>query len=274
LHKYDAIRKEITVLAFIIPLKSSQVSSSWGLVCKLFERTLKSVCNQTSEDYQVIVVCHEKPEIQFNSPLITYIQVDFPIPGADYASKEKDKMLKMQAGLLCAQKVSASHVMFVDADDCVSKHIAKFVSQNLEENGWFFSKGYDYREDTGVLRKRNKNLHLRTNTSHVIKIDLLQPEMKLLPDEVKHGSCILYHIDTASILSKRETPLKILPFRGVIYVTDNGENMWWSQGAIEPSSNSIKKSLILLIKGLYQSLITQPITDSIRDEFGLYKLRN
>jgi hypothetical protein len=257
------------VLAFIIPLKSSQVSSSWRLVCKLFERTLKSVCNQTSEDYQVIVVCHEKPEIQFNSPLITYIQVDFPIPGAEYASKEKDKMLKMQVGLVHAQKIKASHVMFVDADDCVSKHIAKFVSQNLEENGWFFSKGYDYREDTGVLRKRNKNLHLRTNTSHVIKIDLLQPEMKLLSDEVKRGDCVLYHIDTASILSKRGTPLKTLPFRGVIYITDNGENMWWSQDTLEPSKKSIQKSVMLIFKRLYQSLITQKVTDSIRDEFGL-----
>ena len=257
------------MLAFIIALKSSQVSSSWRLVCKLFERTLKSVCNQTSEDYQVIVVCHEKPEIQFNSPLITYIQVDFPIPGAEYASKEKDKMLKMQVGLVHAQKIKASHVMFVDADDCVSKHIAKFVSQNLEENGWFFSKGYDYREDTGVLRKRNKNLHLRTNTSHVIKIDLLQPEMKLLSDEVKRGDCVLYHIDTASILSKRGTPLKTLPFRGVIYITDNGENMWWSQDTLEPSKKSIQKSVMLIFKGLYQSLITQKVTDSIRDEFGL-----
>jgi len=262
------------VLAFIIPLKSSQVSSSWELVCKLFERTLKSVCNQTSTEYQVIVVCHEKPEIQFNSPQITYLQVDFPIPGAEYASKEKDKMLKMQAGLLHAQKINASHVMFVDADDCVSKHLAKFVSQNLGENGWFFGKGYDYREDTGVLRKRNKNLHLRTNTSHVVKIDLLQPEMKLLPDEVKHGSCVLYHIDTTSMLSKHGTPLKVLPFRGVIYVTDNGENMWWSQDAIGTSNNGIYKSILTILKNLYHFLITQPVTDSIRDEFGLYKLSN
>ncbi len=259
------------MLAFIISLKSSQVSSSWDLVCKLFERTLKSVCNQTSKDYQVIVVCHEKPELQFNSSQVTYIQVDFPIPGSAFTSKDKDKMRKMQVGLLHAQKINASHVMFIDADDCISKHIVKFVGQNPEENGWFFSKGYDYREDTCLLRKRNKNLHLRTNTSHVVKIDLLRPEMNLFPDEID-ADCGLNHPHTARVLSSRGTPLKILPFRGVIYITDNGENIWWKQGAIEPSSNSIKKSLTLLIKGLYQSLITQPITDSIRDEFGLYKL--
>ncbi|MBD2319200.1 glycosyltransferase family A protein [Phormidium tenue] len=259
------------MLAFIIALKSSQVSSSWGLVCKLFERTLKSVCNQTSEDYRVIVVCHEKPEIQFESPQVTYIQVDFPIPGSTFASKDKDKMRKMQVGLLHAQKINASHVMFIDADDCISKHIAQFASQNPEENGWFFSKGYDYREDICLLRKRNKNLHLRTNTSHVVKIDLLKPEMNLSSDEID-ADCGLNHPHTARVLSKRGTPLKVLPFRGVIYITDNGENIWWNQEALEPNRNSIKNSITLLIKGLYQFFITQAVTNSIREEFSLYPI--
>ena len=262
------------MLAFIIPLKSSQVSSSWDLVCKLFERTLRSVCNQTSQNYHVIVVCHEKPDIKFESPSVTFIQVDFPIPDSEYVNKEKDKMLKMQVGLLHAKELNASHVMFVDADDCVSKHIVKFVSQNPNKNGWFFGKGYDYREDAGLLRARNQNLHLRTNTSHVIKLGLLETEMKLLSEEVKRGDCVLYHIDTASILSKRGNPLELLPFRGVIYITDNGENMWWSQGSMGTGNKGIYKSTLTMIKNLYQSLITQPVTDSIRDEFGLYKLSN
>lgn len=260
------------MLAFIISLKSSQVSSSWDLVCKLFERTLKSVCNQTSKDYQVIVVCHEKPELQFNSSKVTYIQVDFPIPGSAFTSKDKDKMRKMQVGLLHAQKINASHVMFIDADDCISKHIVKFVGQNPEENGWFFSKGYDYREDTCLLCKRNKNLHLRTNTSHVVKIDLLKPEMSLSPDDI-HADCVLNHPHTAKVLSQRGTPLKTLPFRGVIYITDNGENIWWNKDAIK-SGKSIQQSLFSILKSLYQFSITQPVTETLREEFGLYILDN
>jgi len=260
------------MLAFIIPLKSSQVSGSWDLVCKLFERTLRSVCNQTSSDYHVIVVCHEKPEIGFNSPQIIYVQVDFPLLEADYASKEKDKMLKMQVGLLHAKDMNASHVMFVDADDCVSRRLAEFVYQNPDQNGWFLSKGFDYQEDIGRLRARNKNLHLRTNTSHIIKLDLLEPEMQIHSDEVKRGDCLLYHIDTASILRERGTPLHLLPFRGVIYITDNGENMWWSQDALTSDNPNIKKFVVSMLKGFYQSLITQPVTDSIRDEFGLYAI--
>ena len=260
------------MLAFIIPLKSSQVSGSWDLVCKLFERTLKSVCNQTSPDYQVIVVCHEKPEISFDSPKVTYIQVDFPLPGAEYASKEKDKMLKMQAGLRYAKSINASHIMFVDADDCVSKHLVEFVSQHVEQNGWFFGKGYDYQEDMKLLRIRNKNLHLRTNTSHIIKTNLLEQEIKLPSSEVKRGDCVLYHIDTANILSTRGTPLAPLPFRGVIYITDNGENMWWSQSEIKTGNSRFLTIGFGVLKKIYQFFISRPLTDSIHDEFGLYAI--
>lgn len=260
------------MLAFIIPLKSSRVSGSWDLVCKLFERTLKSVCNQTSPDYQVIVVCHEIPEVNFDSPKVTYLQVDFPLPGAEYASKEKDKMLKMQVGLIHAKSIKASHVMFVDADDCVSKRLAEFVGQNTEQNGWFFEKGYDYQEDVRLLRVRNKNLHLRTNTSHIVRLDLLEPEIKLHPDAVKRGDCVLYHIDTASILSDRGTPLKPLPFRGVIYITDNGENMWWSQSEIRTGNSRFLIIGLGVLKKIYQFLISRPLTDSIHDEYGLYAI--
>ena len=180
-------------------------------------------------------------------------------------------MLKMQQGLLYSKAINASHVMFVDADDCVSKHIALFVAQNSNKNGWFFGKGFDYQENLRLLRVRKKNLHLRTNTSHVVKLDLLEAEMQLHPDQVKRGNCVLYHIDTATILKQRGTPLKLLPFNGVIYITDNGENMWWSQPNIAPQNNGIK-SILLFLKSSYQSLITQPVTDSIRDEFGLYPI--
>jgi len=180
-------------------------------------------------------------------------------------------MLKMQHGLLHAKAINASHVMFVDADDCVSQHLAQFVAQNPNENGWFLGRGFDYQENFRLLRVRHRNLHLRTNTSHVIKLDLLEPEMKLHPDEVKRGDCVLYHIDTAAILKQRGTPLKLLPFRGVIYITDNGENMWWSQQNIASKNNGIQ-SILAALKSSYQSFITQPVTDSIRDEFGLYPI--
>jgi hypothetical protein len=65
------------VLVFVIPLKSARVSNSWERVTQLFERCVKSVCNQTSPNFHVIVVCHEKPKIEFTHSHLTYITVDF-----------------------------------------------------------------------------------------------------------------------------------------------------------------------------------------------------
>jgi hypothetical protein len=261
------------MLAFIVPLKSARVSTSWPHVCGLFERTLKSICNQTQSDFKAIVVCHERPEIQFTHPQVTYVEVDFPIPEVNYASREQDKMRKMLIGAMQAKALHASHVMFVDADDCVSNQLAEFVNLDATSNGWFMSKGYDYREDVKVLQARNHGFHLRTNTSHIIRLDLLEPDFNLTPDQIKTGGCIFYHIDTATILKNRGTPLNPLPFRGTIYITDNGENMWWSQSQITSNSMnsiSLKVKLLRSIKALYQVLIRRPIRSLIREEFGLY----
>lgn len=260
------------MLYFVVPLKSSQVSKSWDLVCKLLERTLRSICNQTSSVYHVIVVCHEKPKVEFSSPYITYVQVDIPLPNEEYSSKEKDKMLKMQIGLIKAKEANATHVMFVDADDCISNKLASFVSQNSNENGWYFSQGYDYQEDLKILRIRNSNLHLRTNSSHIIKISILTPELNLTSSDIKRGNCVLYHIDTASLLSNRGTPLKPLPFRGVIYITDNGENMWWSQDSLDKDKISFKKKILVIPKFIYQLFIKRSVSQKISDEFMLYDI--
>ena len=259
------------MLVFIIPVKSKQVSKDWSLVCKLFERTLRSVCNQTSSEFKVIVVCHELPDINFTHPHVTYFQVNFDIPDEDYLSKEKDKMHKMLVGLNIVQDFAPSHIMFVDADDCISKKIAQFVIENYSFNGWFLNSGYEYREDIKSLIVRNKNFHIRTNTSHIIKNKLLEPYINMNINDIKPENCILYHIDTAKILKNQGNPLVALPFKGAVYITDNGENMWWSQDNIlsKSSKSKLNKMIISLAKKLYQFTITRPLTTSISEEFGI-----
>ncbi|MGD1921077.1 MAG: glycosyltransferase family 2 protein, partial [Pleurocapsa sp.] len=110
------------MFVFIVPLKSAQVSNSWQQVCQLFERTLRSICQQTNQNFQVICVCHEKPEIDFSHPSVSYLQVDFPIPywnkktfvRAENHNQCVDKGRKMWLGLAEAKMFDPSHIMFVD----------------------------------------------------------------------------------------------------------------------------------------------------------------
>jgi len=266
------------MLVFIIPLRSAQVSRSWEQVCALLERTLKSVCNQTCSDFRVLVVCHEKPDIEFTHPNTTYVCVDFPAPietagRADNQAvikKDTDKNRKLFLGLVQSQSLNPSHIMLVDSDDLVSRNLAEFVRNNSQSNGWFVNQGYEYEEGTDVVKLRRKNLHQRTGTSHIIRFEALKADFGKDLSEIDHR--YLAHQSIVAWMASRENPLAPLPFAGSVYTTDNGENIWAQKGNFFQRKSTLK-SLVRFYGGkLYKFLITQPLTESLRDEFGLYTI--
>ena len=256
------------MLVFVIPLKSSKVSKSWELVSKLFERTLKSVCNQTSPDFRVIVVCHEKPQIEFNHPNITYIEVDFPIPGQDLKSKTLDKGGKILWGLFHARQFNPSHTMIVDADDCVSKRLAEFVNQNPQSNGWFVNKGYVYQAGSKFIYLRRKAFNKLCGTSNIIKYELHN-----LPDDISqdYPEINLYyerHQDVENKMAQSGKPIKALPFIGAVYTVGNQENIYLRDSSLFLEKNQDKG----ILWKLKYFLNFQLLTTSIREEFGLYDI--
>ena len=68
------------MLTFIVPIKSKRVSGNWLEFCNLVERTFKSICNQTDQNFKLVAVCHEIPQIKFTHKNIHYLQVDFEPP--------------------------------------------------------------------------------------------------------------------------------------------------------------------------------------------------
>jgi len=255
------------MLVFVIPLKSSQVSKDWDLVSQLFERCLKSVCNQTSDKFRVIVVCHEKPNIGFSHPYITYIEVDYPLPGqqlkelgleqevdwkgTEVFSRDIDKGRKLLNGLAYAEKFSPSHVMVVDADDCVSKNIAKFVEQNPDCNGWYIKKGYLYHENWQFLKVKFKDFNLICGSSVIIKYELYP----LLFNK--------YQYQHRKTLLDNEIALQPLPFRGAIYSVGNGENIFQTG---ERQSRRFKKYGILSV--IVYIFRYRRLSNSVRNEFS------
>ncbi|NEO20625.1 MULTISPECIES: glycosyltransferase family A protein [unclassified Moorena] len=246
------------MLVFVIPLKSRNVSKSWEHVSKLFERCIKSVCNQTSSEFRVIVVCNEKPEITFSHPHIIYLEVDYPTP------KEKnpiaigltDKGRKVLTGLTYARRFDPTHAMNVDADDCVSKQLAEFVRQNPQGNGWFINRGYKYRDGEDCLYLKRKQFYRMSGTANIIRWDLLE-----LPEKPEYNRGYGYykfyidHEKVKNILANKGTPLKPLPFSGSVYILGTGENI---------SANEDRLSFNIFNR--------KALSKSICDEFGLYKL--
>lgn len=267
------------MLVFIIPLKSAKISDSWKQVSKLFERTIRSVCNQTSPEFKVIAVCHEKPEIEYEHPNITYIKVDFPPPTWEgeikqgYTSKDTDKQKKIFIGLTYASQFNPTHIMFVDADDCVSKHLAEFVKQNPNSHGWMFEKGYEYVDGSKSIFLRQRGFNYRCGTSSIIKYDLVAPEENLKVDDIDNRW--LYHgepIETA--LCKKGYSWELLSFLGSVYITDHGSNMVNQKHLQLQRANSISEKLGVYLRIVGKKLLSQSLTNSIREEFGLYDVQN
>lgn len=255
------------MLVFIIPLKSPQVSKSWDRVTRLFERSVKSVCNQTSDNFKVIVVCHEKPVIEFSHPHVTYIEVDpinFPLPSQEGAKKVGlDKFRKILVGVKKALPLEPSHIMQVDADDCVSKHLAEFVEQNPQSNGWFVNSGYVYPDGSRFIYYRRKKFYLSCGTCNIIRTDLLDLPENL--EDYRFDYLIKYqhsHRDVVKKLAGKGTPIAPLPFPGAVYITDHGENT--------PSGNAARFFQNKGLANLKKILSLRPLTHSIRNEFGLY----
>ena len=217
------------MLVFIIALKSPKVSSSWEVVSQLFERTIKSICNQTCQNFEIVVVCHEKPQIEFHNPKIHYIEVDLPIPGKDSASREADKANKLLTGLAYAKKFNPSHAMIVDADDCVSKHIAKYVNQNPHSHGWYIKKGYVYSPGNKFIYLRNKAFSSLCGSGIIIKYGLHD---QLFKNE---------YYDHKITRLKNNINLEPLPFIGAVYITQNGENIYLTHSRHSQSRAQLKK---------------------------------
>lgn len=263
------------MLVFVVPVKSQRITKSWDLLTKLLERCLRSICNQTSSNFQVFVVCNEKPNIAFKHPNIHYIEVDFPPPitlplereniqgyehihSADIANKNADKAKKIMKGIEKAAQFRASHIMVVDADDCVSCRLAKFIDQNPDADGWVMRRGYMYREGSRFIYVNRKRFNHVSGTSLIIKYE-------------KHP--IVFENPNFYRPSFDEFPggadIRPLPFIGALYSMLNGENILMSSQTFTQMQYQIMKSIPKLLEKLmrYRVCLLNP---SIKKEFGLY----
>ncbi len=265
------------MLVFIIPIKSPKVATSWTELSKMFERCLRSVCNQTSSKFHVIVVCHEIPKINFHHPQVQYIQVNFPIPGSTLPEKMIDKTKKLAVGLLAAQSLQPTHIMPVDSDDCISKKLVSFVAQNPKSNGWYIDKGYEYDEGSSKIIVRKEKFYKLCGTCNLINYRLFNLPKKVLSDEplTGHDNFLSGHPLAKKDLAERGTPIEPLPFPGAIYVRDKiGESTCLQEPLYAKLKRNHKEAFRGIKKLLFAQFDKHPLTEEICNEFYLYPLGN
>lgn len=267
------------MLGFVVPIKPRAFSKDWNYDLQLLNRTAQSICGQTCNNFKLIIVYNEKPEISFEHENIIYAAYPYPpvtvseIEDYDsyvvkyynrkYAERMMDKGKKLLYGCKIAVEASCDYIMCIDSDDLISNKLAAFVDKRLEikKAGWRIKRGYVYEENSSVLIKNNCIQNINGST-HVIRKDLIN-----IPD---FSSNIFWNYNLFEahgytyfrIKDFHNELLEDYPYFGTIYIIHKGN---YSNILQLTKESTIKNLVKKIVKG-------KLISKSIRKEFHLFKL--
>lgn len=232
------------MIVFAIPLRAKETTNDWKGCLNRFENTLKSIFNQTDEDFKVLVACNELPKLNKEyDDRLEFIITDIPVP-KEWLEMAIDKSWKLMIIAIRIREIlleqenpnEGIYVMPVDGDDLLNCNIAKYVKQNPNKNGFVSKDGYVHYKGNKYLTIY-KNMYTYCGSCNIIKMYLED-----LPKEIPVSVQLCHDIENAKILNKRY-PIRfdhnivvdkynsigktfsILPFRSTIYMKDTGDNI-------------------------------------------------
>lgn len=242
------------ILTFIIPVRHPDNASNWQQVKDNLQEAIRSISQQDIDGWKAVIIANSGADLPTMPPGFSVKWVDFepnPLYRQGTADKEtfneavrKDKGYRVLAGMLHAGEMG--HVMIVDDDDFVSKHLTSFVAKNPAANGWYIRDGYVWPTE-GRLLYRVSNFSRICGTSHIIRADLYKLPLTIeAADESYIKRTLGSHIFMHGHLDSIGYPLAPLPFIGAVYRTAHPENHSRSSG-------------IFKVYFLHKYLLKQPI---------------
>jgi hypothetical protein len=262
------------ILTFIIPVRHPDNAIDWNQIKIKLRETIRSVASQDRDGWKAVIVANDQAELPDFPNGFEVKRVDFPsnqlFKQGDIGKEEFyeacrfDKGRRVLAGMLYAGDMG--HVMIVDDDDLVSRHLTSFVGSNSGENGWYIREGYIW-NDGGMLMYHYSDFSHLCGTSHIIRADLYKLPSSFNEAEdtyIRHvlGSHIFLHDE----LDSSGTPLKPLPFFGAVYRTGHTEAHSRSRTIL--GQFFLKKYLLKAPIELYRRISRLRIkTKQVEDEF-------
>lgn len=266
------------MLAFITSLRHPATAKSWSHTMKLLERTLRSVCAQTDQNFRILIVCNEMPVLNFDHPNIEFLPVNLPPPVASFDELvlnmdaiRNDRGKKYLAALYHLRAANPSHVMFFDADDCVSNQLAETVLSGPQNASWFVGDGYLYSEGSRFIYRMDGGFSEKCGTCHIFSYSIFDlPEDRTTLSDEWIRRTLGSHIHVKTFLQEKNVTLQKLPYRGAIYIVNTGENHSGLGGYRSYFSPRRLPSLVRLALALPAF---RPLTTAIREEFSLLPIR-
>ncbi|MBP3041686.1 hypothetical protein J9303_19790 [Bacillaceae bacterium Marseille-Q3522] len=130
-------------IVFAISLKSKRVSRDWERVQENLAKTLRSIFNNTDQNFRVIIAGHKKPnKPELNHERVTWLGVKFP-PPINSRGFYMDKIQKRRVIGSYLRKIGFSgYFMPVDADDWIHHRFVEYIRSFPVSDAFVFDKGY------------------------------------------------------------------------------------------------------------------------------------
>lgn len=268
------------MIGFVVPISPKKYSKDWDLANVMLERTVRSICGQTSRQFKLIIVYNDKPEIKFTDDNVHYVLYSFPEINVsqitdfdfmsqwftpEFAERMMDKSRKITLGCKIAKEMGCNYIMAIDSDDMISNRIAGYVYENSNSGipGWRISRGYLYKEDSPFIIK-NEQIWAMNGSTHIIREDLVT-----IPDFTSDFTLLSYNLfqqhayTYQRLIERNNEKLADFPFYGTVYLVHDFN---YSQVAKILSANKMKQIIRLLFHG-------RLLSPKIKREFGIDRLK-
>lgn len=221
-------KKQIEV-AFAIPLKSKKHSRDWDTVQANLSKTLRSILNNTDQNFRIIIAGHEKPEIEeLRHERVTWLAAKFS-PPKDARGYGKDRERKRRKiGVYLKKKGFSGYYMPLDADDWVHYRFVEFIRSRPVTDAFIINKGFMVnlvRQETWQYKERfyrgcGSSAVFYFNNNQLPKTEKDFENSKLFNSVVKAHSTVVTNMEKY----KKNYILVDIPF--VTWVLGHGDN--WS----------------------------------------------
>ncbi|MDQ0644599.1 hypothetical protein [Microbacterium murale] len=169
-----------TVLAFVTSMRHPHNSTDYPAVEAMLRESLTAWLGQSDPRFVIVVVANRLVDLP-RDDRVHEVQVSFPPPSdartprTGIAAVLRDKGTKNAIGLARARDLGADYVMFVDADDFVSRRLTAFVAAKIGAPGWTITDGWRVQLQRRAVRRHSGDFQLQCGSSHIVRADLLPP---------------------------------------------------------------------------------------------------
>ncbi|PKG98815.1 hypothetical protein [Paraglaciecola sp. MB-3u-78] len=246
------------MLAFITSIRHPHNTNSYKKAVALYEIAARSICSQSNANFILVVVCNEKPVIEFHDERIHYHIVDFPVPPSldeylktfsisdqdvschpkKYFPNRGDKGTKILSGLLYAKQFNPKYVYIVDADDWVNINIVQYLEEQADYPIWHVNEAYivNFKQKTFMTRY---GISRHCGSTFIYQTDFLLSlgnynqavDSSSSQQELMEATSVSYvheicgnHTKQFALSIKKGTPAKPIPFPAICYVLETSEN--------------------------------------------------